>query len=461
MGLFKPSAQAARSAMHNEVNPQDQSLGTRGSLEVGIALFSMFFGAGNLIIAPLLGVQAGPNAVVATLGYLVSGVGLPIAAIVAIAHAGTAGELLDRIGKKFSRVFTILTYLAIGPLLAIPRTASTSFEMVKPLLLSSGSMGLFQLIFSIVFFAAALALALHPAKIVRLMGKITGPLLIALLVLMVAAQVVAPAGNLLAEPQATYATAPAVAGFVQGYQTLDLLASLAFGVVITSSIRRLGVTKPDAVAHQVARSGIVAGVLMAAVYCALSYLGMRMGTVIPQAQNGAEVLSLSASLHFGTAGTVLTAAVFLIACFNVCVGLVSSISEYFNKTFPRLSYHSWAILIAVVSCVLSNAGLTAILAYSVPVLMALYPMGICAIAMGLIPGSRRHKTMWRFAMACIGVVSTCSALRDAFLPDLGLLSDKLPLSSIGLGWIIPGAFGFAIGALTEALAHGKEERATK
>lgn len=462
-----------------ESQAKDGTLGLRGSLEVGVALFSMFFGAGNLIIAPLLGVQAGPSVVPATLGYLVSGVGLPIATIVAIAHAGTADALLDRIGRRFSRVFTVLTYLAIGPLLAIPRTASTSFEMVRPLIPgAAGSTGgaagsaaagaaaavagaavdLPQLLFSLAFFAAALALALHPARVVRLMGKVTGPLLIALLVVMVAAQVVAPAGDPLAQAQQAYATAPGVAGFLQGYQTLDLLASLAFGVVITSSVRRLGVADADAQARQVARSGVVAGALMALVYCALSYLGARMGTVDSGAANGAEVISLSATLHFGTAGTALTAAVFLIACFNVCVGLVSSIGEYFSEACPRVPYRVWATIVACVSCVLANAGLTAILSYSVPVLMALYPMGICAMLMGLLPGSEAHATAWRLAMACVGVVSTAGALRDALAPGLALPLDALPLASIGLGWVVPGILGLVIGAVVEAASRGREGR---
>lgn len=437
---------------HAEANaPADGTLGPRGSLEVGIALFSMFFGAGNLIIAPLLGVQAGPSVVPATIGYLVSGVGLPIAMIAAIARSGTAGALLDRIGPRFSRIFTMLAYLAIGPLLAIPRTASTSFEMVKPLFAASGAqIGLVQLVFSIAFFAAALALALHPARIVRLMGKVTGPSLIVLLVIMVGAQVVAPAGDLADQAQGAYVQAPAVAGFVQGYQTLDLLAALAFGVVITNSVHAMGVTSPKAAAAQVARSGIVAGALMALVYCALAYLGARMGTVAPAAENGAEVISLSATLHFGVAGTALTAVAFLIACFNVCVGLVSSIGSYFAETFPRLSYKGWAIVIAVVSCVLSNAGLTAILAYSLPVLMALYPMGICAMVMGLVPRSSAHRVMWRCGMACVGAVSVAGAVRDALAPGAALPPiDALPAAGIGLGWIVPGLVGLAVGALVE------------
>lgn len=427
------------------------ALGLRGTFEVGMALFSMFFGAGNLIIAPLLGVQSGPFAIPATLGYLVSGVGLPIAAIAALAHVGTAEELLGRIGHRISRIFTILTYLAIGPALAIPRTASTSFEMVKPLI-GDGTAAV-QLAFSIVFFGAALALALQPARIVRLMSKVTGPLLVALLVLMVAAQIYAPAGEPLAAAEGAYAEAPAAAGFVEGYQTLDLLASFAFGVVVTSSIRSRGIAGRADQAAQVARSGIVAGFLMALVYCALSYLGARMGTILPDAANGAEVLSASAAIHFGPAGTLLVAAIFLLACFNVCIGLISSIGEYFSSTFPKLSYQAWALLIAAISCIISNAGLTAILAFSVPVLMALYPIGICAVAFGLVPASDAHQLLWRFAMAAIGAQSIASAIRDAFCPSFFLPTDLLPLSSLGLGWVVPGIIGAAAGALAEAIQH--------
>ena len=407
------------------------ALGLRGTLEVGMALFSMFFGAGNLIIAPLLGVQSGPFAIPATLGYLVSGVGLPIAAITALAHVGTAEELLGRIGHRISRIFTILTYLAIGPALAIPRTASTSFEMVKPLI-GDGTAAV-QLAFSIVFFGTALALALRPARIVRLMGKVTGPLL--------------------AAAEGAYAEAPAAAGFVEGYQTLDLLASFAFGVVVTSSIRSRGIAGRADQAAQVARSGIVAGFLMALVYCALSYLGTRMGTIMPDAANGAEVLSASAAIHFGPAGTLLVAAIFLLACFNVCIGLISSIGEYFSSAFPKLSYQAWALLIAAISCIISNSGLTAILAFSVPVLMALYPIGICAVAFGLVPASDAHQLLWRFAMAAIGAQSIASAIRDAFCPSFFLPTDLLPLSSLGLGWVVPGIIGAAAGALAEAIQH--------
>lgn len=436
--------------MDEDSTPARHSLGFRGTFEVGMALFSMFFGAGNLIIAPLLGVQSGPHALAATLGYLVSGVGLPIAAIIALAHAGTAESLLSRIGRRFSRLFTILVYLAIGPALAIPRTASTSFEMAKPLLEGGGSAAV-RFAFSAVFFAFALALALRPARIVRLMGKVTGPLLIGLLVLMVLAQILAPAASPLEAAEGAYREAPAVAGFIEGYQTLDLLASFAFGVVVTNSIRSRGIADHKDQAAQVARSGIVAGLLMAAVYGALSYLGCRMGTVLPDAANGAEVLSASADVHFGHAGTVLVAAIFLIACFNVCTGLISSIAQYFSTTFPKLSFRAWAILIAAISCLLSNAGLTAILAFSVPLLMALYPMGICAVAMGLIPGSDSHPLIWRAAMAAIGIQSAASAIRDAICPGLFLPTDMLPASSLGLGWIVPGIAGAAAGALATAI----------
>ncbi|MGN0287929.1 MAG: branched-chain amino acid transport system II carrier protein, partial [Atopobiaceae bacterium] len=371
--------------MQSTAGKEVQRLGVRDGLTVGITLFSMLFGAGNLILCPLLGVQAGTATPLATLGFLVSGVGLPIAMIAAVSLAGSARALGDRIGKAFSLVFVTLAYLCIGPWLAIPRTASTSFEMITPLLPPGVDVAVAQLCYSIVFFVGAFALALHPTRLKSIMGKVTGPLLLGLIAVLVVGSVVDPAGGAVA-PTGAYASAPVAAGFQTGYQTLDLLAALAFGYVIAMNVNSLGLTEPQAVARQVSRSGLVAGGLMALVYCGLSYVGYTMGSALPDAGNGAQVISGAATSTMGPAGTLLVAVIFLLACFNVCVGLVSSISQYFSQAFPRVSYRWWAIIISVASCAIANVGLTAILAWSVPILNAIYPMGICLMIMGLVEG---------------------------------------------------------------------------
>ena len=223
-------------------------LTTAQSLTVGVALFSMFFGAGNLIIPPLLGLEAGSEMPTAMIGFLVAAIGLPVLGIVAVALAGTVRELAGRVHPRFAEVFVGAVYLAIGPCLAIPRTSSTAFEMIVPLLPQDVPVSTARLVFSIAFFAVAFALALRPGVITRVLGRITGPALIALIVLVVASAIASPTGAV-AAPRPPYDGTSAIWGFLTGYQTMDLLASLAFGIVIAEAVRGQGVTEPGAVAR--------------------------------------------------------------------------------------------------------------------------------------------------------------------------------------------------------------------
>ena len=227
---------------------------------VGIALFSMLFGAGNLIIPPLLALQAGSATPVAMIGFLIAAIGLPVMGFIAVALAGTARELAGRVHPKFGEFFVAAVYLAIGPCLAIPRTSSTAFEMLVPLLPEGVSLGTARLVFAIGFFVVAFVLTLRPGVITRVLGRITGPALIALIVLVVGAAVISPLGPA-AAPQAPYNAGAAVQGFLTGYQTMDLLASLAFGIIIAETIHELGVTDDKRVAFEISRSGVIAGVL--------------------------------------------------------------------------------------------------------------------------------------------------------------------------------------------------------
>ncbi len=299
---------------------------------VGIALFSMLFGAGNLIIPPLLALQAGTATPLAMIGFLIAAIGLPVMGFIAVALAGTARELAGRVHPKFGEFFVAAVYLAIGPCLAIPRTSSTAFEMLVPLLPEGVSLGAARLVFAIGFFVVAFVLTLRPGVITRVLGRITGPALIALIVLVVGAAVISPLGPA-AAPQAPYDAGAAVQGFLTGYQTMDLLASLAFGIIIAETIHELGVTDDKRVAFEISRSGVIAGVLMAIIYCGLALAGMQLGIVMPDATNGAAILARSASMHFGLAGTVVVFAIFFLACMNVCIGLISCCSRYFCETY--------------------------------------------------------------------------------------------------------------------------------
>lgn len=304
-----------------------------------------------------------------------------------------------------------------------------------------------RLVFSVVFFAVAYLLAMHPNALTRLLGRITGPALIALLVFVIGAALFDPASGLEAA-HATYASAPAMSGFLTGYQTMDLLASLTFGIVIATNIRELGVTDDAGLTREVSRAGIFAGVLMGIIYCGLALVGVNIAAVLPGATNGAEILAASAGQHFGTVGTVVVAAIFLLACLNVCIGLISCCGTYFSDEFPRIPYRVWALGFAVFSCVVSNFGLDAILTFSVPLLNAMYPMAIVLVVMGML-----HKVcdgmpaVWPCAVGLTAVVSIVTSLRDAFFTGAWLPFDVLPFADLGMNWVVPALLGALIGVV--------------
>ncbi len=424
------------------------SLPMRQTLAVGITLFSMFFGAGNLILPPLLGVQAGTESLPALLGFFAAGVGLPVLGIVAVALAGTLRELAARVHPLFARVFVALVYLAIGPCLAIPRTASTAFEMLAPLLPADSSVDAARLAFSLAFFALAFLLALRPGRLTRFLGRVTGPALIALIVAVVGAalfSLLSGGAEAPAAPVAPYDGNAPVQGFLTGYQTMDLLASLTFGLVIAENVRGLGVADGRGVMREVCRAGVIAGALMMLVYGGLCLVGLELSAPLAGATNGAEVITESATLHFGLLGTVLVAAIFLLACLNVCVGLISCCGTYFSGELPRVSHRACALVFAVFSCAVSNLGLDAILSFSAALLGALYPPAIVLVVMGML---RRPydalPSVWPWTVGVTVVVSSVESARDVLAPDLSLPLDALPLADLGLGWVLPAALAAAL-----------------
>lgn len=416
-------------------------------LLVGFTLFSMFFGAGNLIFPPFLGAQAGTNTWPAMLGFALSAIGFPILGVVAVARSGGLTRLSARVHPAFATAFTVLIYLSIGPCLAIPRTASTSFEMaVTPFLPEAqlAHLPLFQLIYSLVFFGGALLLALRPEKLTDRLGKILCPCLLLLIVVVFVGCLLDPPGPY-GPVQPAYAHATAQ-GFLDGYQTMDTMAALAFGIVIALNIRARGVEDDSAVVRGTVKAGGIAGILLLAVYAMLAHAGALSGQAFPGAENGAQVLTRVVFDLFGPLGMFLLAAIFFIACFNVCVGLISSCGEYFHGLIPRIPYRAWAVLFAVVSMAVANAGLNLILQVSVPVLNAIYPVAIVLIVLSFFHRwLKGWNRVYPVSVAVTGLFSVLFALKDlgAPIPLIG----TLPLASLGLGWVLPALAGIALGVL--------------
>lgn len=460
-----------------------RKLSGRDLLLVGFTLFSMFFGAGNLIFPPFLGAEAGVLTWHAMGGFLLSAVGLPVLGVAAVAMSGGLGRLGERVHPKFAFVFTLLIYLSIGPCLAIPRTASTSFEMaVLPYLGKAGQRWneTAQLLYSAVFFGIAMALAFRPDKLTERLGKILCPTLLILIAVIFTGCLIWPLGPGGA-PAKDYASHPAVKGFLEGYQTMDTIAALNFGIVIALNIRAKGVQEDGQVVRETIKAGVIAGILMAAVYAALAHVGMPAGAKMMYPGNGARILTYVANSLFGSAGMVLLGLIFFIACLNTCVGLLSCCSQYFSSILPFLGYRSWVAVFAVVSLMISNAGLNRILAFSVPVLNAIYPVAIVLIVLAFLnPLLKGWRRVYPCAILFTGVVSVLYALEQSnvltgALPRaVGMLAGAgagsavqgvmkqfealvglLPGYDAGLGWILPAAAGIAVGILLSLGKNGK------
>lgn len=210
--------------------------------------------------------------------------------------------------------------------------------------------------------------------------------------------------------------------------------------------------------REVSRAGVFAGLLMGLIYCGLAVVGLNMAPAMPDATNGAAILTASATLHFGSMGTVVVAAIFLLACLNVCIGLISCCGTYFAEAFPRVPYRMWALGFAVFSCAVSNVGLDAILAFSVPLLNALYPVAIVIVLMGMMhKGCDLVPRVWPWVVGFTGVVSVATALRDAFFAGAWLPFDAMPFADLGMNCVFPALVGMVIGVAVSGIRSSAVE----
>lgn len=414
---------------------------------VGFTLFSMFFGAGNLIFPPGVGAQAGTLTWPAMLGMAFSAVGLPVLGVVAVARSGGLAALGNRVHPLFSRVSPFWP-ICPWPLSGHSQNGQHLLEMaVPPFAGPDAPSGLLQLLYSLVIFRRCpVGWRSVPEELTASLGKVMCPILILLIVVTFVGCLVNPLEGYGPPQDAAYAANPVAKGFLDGYQTMDTIAALVFGIIISLNIRAMGVEREEDVVKSTVRAGWIAGAMLLAVYSMLAHVGALSGGAFPGAANGAVVLTNIVPALFGKTGSLLLAAIFVIACFNVCVGLISSCGEYFSLLWPRLSYRGWAAMFAVVSMAIANAGLDLILRISVPVLGAIYPVAIVLIALSFFQKRlAEHRCAYSVPVAVTGVCSVLFALKDLGVP-IPLL-DAVPLASIGLGWVIPALLGILVGVL--------------
>ena len=303
-------------------------------LLVSFMLFSLFFGAGNLIFPAAMGQAAGSNVWWAVLGFVVTGVGLPLAGVLAMGYSGCKNlqELASRVHPAYGLFFTVICYLTIGPFFAIPRTGSVSYEIaVRPFLQSGGSEAIMTG-FLVLFFLISLWLSISPQKLVDRIGKILTPALLIAILLLIAKSFITPLGSP-QEPIAAYGTATvaAVQGILDGYNTMDAIASLVFAILVIEFVMEDGATTPSAITREVFKAGAIAVGCLGFVYIFVAKIGADSVAAFGIQETGAPVLSKSAMILFGNAGAVILAVIVLLACLSTAIGLITSCASYFNE----------------------------------------------------------------------------------------------------------------------------------
>lgn len=442
-----------------------KKLTLRQKILVAGTLFGMFFGAGNLIFPVHLGQMAGQNALPAIIGFIITAVGIPILGVAAIGitHSDGLQTLSGKVGKGYGIFFTCLLYLTIGPLFAIPRCATVSFTTgITPLLGADSPERLYLLLFSAVFFAFVLFFSLRPGKITVWIGKIINPLFLFFFAVLMLAALLAPGAAVSAvEPVEAYRSDAFFPALIEGYGTMDAIAGLAFGIVVIDVIRRMGVDNDDTIAEDVLSSGLLTGALMALIYVVSIVVGAQSRGLFELSENGGIALTQIAGHYLGGVGLFILAFTITFACLKTSIGLVTACAETFSKmTNGKISYRSWAILFTVFSFAVSNIGLSAIIEYSIPMLMLIYPPAIALILLAFLGKFFAHdRTVYiatmigTWAAAIFDCMKTLPApVQTALHLDtpIAFAAAHLPLFDKNLGWLLPAVIGFAAGMAIRA-----------
>ncbi|MEY8348757.1 branched-chain amino acid transport system II carrier protein [Bacillus cereus] len=414
---------------------------------ISLMLFALFFGAGNMIFPPALGQGAGTEVWIALFGFVITGVGLPLLGVIAIALKGDINTLAGRVHPLFALVFIVAIYLCLGVFVSVPRTGTVAYEMaVAPFLPNSVAGAGYPLVmFTFIFFAVTFYLALNPSKLVGRIGKVLTPILLAIIAVIVVKALISPIGEFGA-PTENYKD-PLFKGFIDGYLTLDGLAALVFGNVVINTLKGQGITNKKSIAKVTIIAGIIAAFGLLIVYLALAYLGAS-SVSLGMGENGGVILTNVVHHLFGSYGTLLLGVAIAAACLTTSVGIVAACGEYFSALLPKLSYQKVVFIFCALAFMVANLGLTQLNALALPILIAIYPIGIVLIVLSLIENYIRIPlAMYVGGIVFAFVISFFDGLNNAHIQIAALapILEKVPLYSVGIGWLIPGIIGMFVG----------------
>lgn len=417
---------------------------TKSTLIFGLALFAMFFGAGNLLLPPFLGYQTGDNWWSSLAGFSFTGILAPIIATLSILKSG---DYFTDLGKKSNQtlvyILATINLLCIGPLIAIPRTGASVYEVsVLPLIPDAQPVWV-----CIIFFAAVLILSISRKNIITVLGKFMTPILIALLLLLIIPGIFL--GNLSAENYKMTADQSFLVGFQQGYQTMDFLGSLIFSVVIISAAKRYGYTHPEDKRKVVINAALIAGLCLLIIYAGLFYLGHRFEPTGDHISRASFLIQISSRL-FNNNGVYLISVIMILACLTTAIALTAGFARFFDRiTKGRLGYQEGVILCTLVSIILAINGVETILDYAMGLLNFIYPIILVLVLFTFLFGNM--VTSKGPILTAIIVTTVISFIRIFYEwnpePNIKSILYSLPLVRYQLEWVIPAFISFGLAFL--------------
>lgn len=408
-------------------------------LVIGFALFAMFFGAGNLIFPPSLGRAVGSGYHVSSLGFLITGVGLPLMGIISCMKSGGNFEnMAVKAGKWFAIITTTALMLSIGPMLAIPRTAATTFELSLQPLFPNMS----QLLGILLYFFVNLIFVLKPNSIIDNIGKFLTPLLLTMLAIIIVKGIISPIGPIVDTNYSNVFTN----SLLEGYQTMDAMASVIFASIIIASVKSKGYRSEKEIVSATLSSGLIAVLGLSFVYGGLLYLGAETSTLFGNDISRTKLVMEISQSVLGRFGTLALSISVGLACLTTSIGLTATGAEFFTKLSKgKISYTTNAFIITIASIIIALKGVDIIVSFASPILQILYPVVIVLIITGLFGKFiRNDKIIFitvRITLLFSILATLGSIVNNALIKNI---LNAIPLSSVGFTWVIPTVIAFFI-----------------
>jgi len=410
---------------------------TKETFVFGFALFAGFFGAGNLILPPMLGYNSGHDWWLVALGFIISATLIPLLSI--FAHARLQGTLFD-FGKKVSPFFSLifcLSVLIIAIALPCPRTAAVTHEIaIQPFF------GTSALLTSIIYFVLVFIFVINRNQVLNLIGKYLTPIIVIIVLFIIGIGVISPSIPM----NPSEVKSPIVSGLLEGYQTYDAIAGMIMGGIIIVSINNsnLNLSFEDK-RKMIAKSGLIAMIGLFIIYAGLIAVGAFYNSQFEATISRTDLLSGLAVKTLGRFGSAFLSVLVALACFTTAVAIIVSVSDFFKVYFKQSQK---AYLITAITCCLIGIGVghmevKYIIDVALPALMFIYPLCIVLILLNVIPEKYASKLVFRSVVLVTFLFSIPDFLRFLLPEDnLKWITDLIPLASEGLGWVLPALVTF-------------------